>query len=98
MQTVTNEIKDIFCVVKEIVYPGRCPVCDGILNAFEIRNGRIRRGRLIHDDCRKKISYVKAPTCIKCGKSLGGEDVDSEYCDDCAKMRHSYDRGFSLFQ
>ncbi len=98
MQTVTNEIKDIFCVVKEIVYPGRCPVCDGILNAFEIRNGRIRRGRLIHDDCRKKISYVKTPTCIKCGKSLGGEDVDSEYCDDCAKMRHSYDRGFSLFQ
>ena len=98
MQTVTKEIKDIFCVVKEIVYPGRCPVCDGILNAFEIRNGRIKRGRLIHEDCMKKIKYVKAPTCIKCGKGLTGADADREYCDDCAKIKHAYDRGFSLFK
>ena len=98
MQTVTKEIKDIFCVVKEIVYPGRCPVCDGILNTFEIRKGRIKRGRLIHEDCIKKIKFVKAPTCIKCGKGLTGADADREYCDDCAKMKHAYDRGFSLFQ
>lgn len=98
MQTVTKEIKDVFFVVKEIVYPRRCPVCDGILNTFELKDRRIKRGRLIHDDCIKKIKYVKAPTCIKCGKGLKGEDADKEFCDDCAKMKHSYDRGFSLFQ
>ena len=98
MQTVTKEIKDVFFVVKEIVYPRRCPVCDGILNTFELKDRRIKRGRLIHDDCIKKIKYVKAPICIKCGKGLKGEDAGKEFCDDCAKMKHSYDRGVSLFQ
>ncbi|MBO4458027.1 MAG: ComF family protein [Butyrivibrio sp.] len=98
MLTGTKEIKDVFRVVKEIVYPGRCPVCDGILNTFEIKNGKIKRGGLIHKDCIKKIRYVKQPTCIKCGKGLKGADADREFCEDCSRTRHLYDRGFSLFE
>ncbi len=98
MQTVTKDLRDVFCVVKEIIYPGRCPVCDGILNTFEIKDGKLQRGGLIHRECAKKIRYVKPPTCIKCGKSLKGVYADGEFCEDCAKIKHAYDRGFSVFE
>ena len=98
MLTETKEIRDVFNVVKEMIYPGRCPVCDGVLSTFVIKDGKIKRGGLIHKDCAEKIRYVKQPVCIKCGKRLKGANRDKEFCEDCAKIKHAYDRGFSLFE
>lgn len=81
----------------DIIYPGRCPVCDGILNAFEIRNGRLKRGGCVHRDCICNVRYVRGNTCMKCGKPLEKDSTD-EYCADCKKNRHFFDRGFSVFE
>ncbi len=83
--------------VLDIIYPGRCPVCDGLTRAIEIKGGRIVPGKLIHDECLSGIQYVRGATCCKCGKPLE-EDSDAEYCLDCMTVRHHYDRGFSVFQ
>ena len=81
----------------DLIYPRRCPICDGIVGPYEFRNGHIKRAGLAHRDCLKKIEYVKGPTCLKCGKPLGA-DKDAEYCSDCIKRKHSFTRGFSVFR
>jgi len=35
------------------------------------------------------------PVCSKCGKPI--EKIDEEFCDDCNRKKHSFDRGYSLF-
>ena len=72
----------------DFLYPGRCPVCDGIVPAFEIRDGHIRRGGLIHRSCHRKIKYVRGATCV---------NPTAEYCDDCRTTVHCFDRGYSVF-
>ncbi len=81
--------------ILDLLYPARCPVCDGVVGIFELRNGKIRKTHYIHRQCLKKIEYVRGATCMKCGKPLG--DGDGEYCIDCMRVRHNYDRGFSVF-
>ncbi len=82
--------------VLDIVYPRRCPVCDGAVSFFVLKEGRLQTGGLVHDKCLEKIEYVKGPTCLKCGKPLGIEST-AEYCDDCRKRSHSFDKGYSVF-
>ena len=80
----------------DYIYPRRCPVCDGIVGAFEFRDGKVRRGGYAHRKCLKKIEYVKGPICCKCGKPLGA-DIYAEYCSDCSRKKHFFTRGFSVF-
>ncbi|MBP3280541.1 MAG: ComF family protein [Butyrivibrio sp.] len=80
----------------DIIYPRHCPVCDGVLPAFTFEGGRIKRGRIIHRDCIKKIEFVKGSTCFKCGKPLGKDSLE-EYCQDCREKRHFFKRGYSVF-
>ncbi len=80
----------------DFIYPRRCPVCDKAVGMFELRNGKIKRSGLAHRDCLKKIEYVKGAVCCKCGKPLGAYSTE-EYCEDCVRVRHYYDRGFSVF-
>ena len=80
----------------DLIYPRHCPICDGLVGMFEFRDGRIRRAALAHRQCLKKIEYVKDPTCQKCGKPLG-RDSTEEYCEDCRRTKHLFDRGFSVF-
>jgi ComF family protein len=80
----------------DIIYPSRCPICDGALNAFEIRGSRLRPGRVIHPECYRKVEYVKEPMCMKCGKPLPEGSLE-EYCPDCSRVKHQFDRGFSVF-
>ena len=81
----------------DFIYPRRCPVCDGVIPAFELRDGRIRPGGYIHSRCRDKIEYVRGNTCARCGKPLPGNSC-REYCSDCMKTRHLFDAGFSVFR
>ncbi len=70
----------------DLVYPRRCPVCDGLLPFG---------GPLICNSCRGVPKPVREPRCRKCGKMLLSEA--REYCADCMSMRHSFDRAVSMF-
>ena len=68
------------------LYPARCPVCDGLLG---------RQERLICRACASDLHFLQEPLCFHCGKPLSGEEI--EYCSDCRRKKHSYDRGFAPF-
>ena len=93
-----KELKETQSIVFDLLFPRRCPVCDGIVPPFVYSDGKILRGGLIHDGCRKKPKPVKGATCMKCGKPLMKTEEDEEHCLDCRKHVHCFDRGFSLFK
>lgn len=66
------------------LYPNRCPVC-----------GKVLHDTLICAECRKKLKYVKQPTCFSCGKPLA--DDSREYCVDCRKRAHEFCQGKAVF-
>ena len=80
-----------------LLYPRHCPVCDDLLPVVEFKNGELRTGRLIHEACARKIRYIKGDTCMKCGKPLAAAEREQEYCGDCRRIRHVFDRGFAVF-
>ena len=69
----------------EILYPGRCAVCDEI----EVT------GRGICPSCRNKVQAAGEPACKKCGKPL--VDEREEFCSDCGKKQHVYTQGKAVF-
>lgn len=69
-----------------LLYPRRCPVCDGPVRPWNA---------LICRDCEPVLEYIKPPRCMKCGKHIG--DDGKEYCADCAAHAHFYDSGRALF-
>ncbi len=69
-----------------ILYPRRCPICDGV----------VRFGSKICPKCRKTVLFTGKDTCLKCGKPL--RDGMEAVCSDCRRMRHVFDRGFALFR
>lgn len=71
--------------ILDILYPARCPVCHEIVKG----KGRICKG------CRKKLRYIKEPKCKKCGKEI--EKPEQEYCRDCQRFGHSFDKGAAVF-
>lgn len=72
--------------ILDILYPRRCPVCDGIVPPED---------GLICRTCAKKLPYIKEPCCMKCGKELRHEE--EEYCMDCKKWERAYTQGKALF-
>ena len=71
--------------ILEILYPARCPVCHGILKG---KDG-------ICPECRKRLHYIKEPKCKKCGKQI--EKNEMEYCRDCQRFAHAFDKGAAVF-
>lgn len=71
--------------ILDILYPARCPVCHGV------RQGKDD----ICPSCQKKLPYIKEPRCKKCGKEI--EKPEQEYCRDCQRFPHSFDRGAAVF-
>lgn len=69
-----------------LLFPLRCPVCDGIVPVGE---GKICRA------CRRKIRYVSEPRCQKCGRQLN--DEKRPFCTSCERTRHIFDRGIALY-
>lgn len=70
----------------DLLFPLRCPVCDGIVPTGE---GRVCR------TCRRKIRYVYEPQCQKCGRQLN--DDAKLFCAACESTRHIFDRGVALY-
>lgn len=72
-----------------MLYPRRCPSCDEI----------IPQGRgLICPACvkAKKMTRIKEPYCMKCGKEL--EREGSSLCGDCKKASHLFERSRAVFR
>lgn len=78
-------------VLIDIVYPPRCPLCEKIILAVP---GRKRTGAC--SACIKKIGFIQSPRCFKCGKQLSRDE--QEYCTDCRKAKHVYDRGVAALE
>ena len=73
----------------EILYPARCPLCE------EILPGRCgKRTQFACKACVERIPYIHSPRCMKCGKQLEG--VAQEYCQDCEKREHIFERGIGV--
>jgi len=72
--------------ILNLLFPGRCVVCDGLVD---------RQGEGVCSQCRNKMIYIKEPCCMKCGKQLKKEE--QEYCEDCRKMKHVYIQGTALY-
>ncbi len=68
-----------------LLFPRRCPVCGEIV---------VPKGDLICPGCVKKLSFVKGPVCMRCGKEL--IQRDGEYCYDCMRHRRSFEQGAAL--
>lgn len=73
-------------LIKELIYPPRCPFCDDIL---------LPGTGKICVPCRRIPEYVKEPVCKKCGKPL--DNMEQEYCGDCMEKNHHFKEGAALF-
>lgn len=71
----------------DLLYPRRCPLCQTIT----------KNHALVCEDCEKDAPYVLQPYCMKCGKPMRKEEETKEYCFDCIKQEHVFERNYSLF-
>ena len=78
-------VKICYNNILNILFPRRCPVCARIV---------MPKGFLICPDCMKKLSWVRRPTCKKCGKEVIGDTI--EYCYDCTRHKRSFEYGLSV--
>lgn len=72
--------------IVNLLFPLRCPVCDGIVPAGE---GNVCR------ECRRKIRYISEPRCLKCGCQL--YDAAEIFCTACERTQHIFDKGIALY-
>ncbi len=79
------KVTHLFKLVLGLLYPLRCPVCDGIVLPF---------GEKICTECLPKLKLITPPYCMKCGKKVKEGDY---YCPDCQRYEHLYVRGRALY-
>ena len=76
----------IFEAVKDLLFPRRCPVCDGIVTPM---------GEKICASCLPVLKPVRAPWCMVCGKGLAKE---GELCEECKNGKlHFFRRARALY-
>ena len=71
----------------QLIYPRRCAICGEIVKEED---------GLIHAICRMKLTFLKEPKCVKCGKMV--DTSEQEYCFDCRKKNYHYIKGFPLLK
>ncbi len=69
-----------------LLFPLRCPFCDGIVTSF---------GEKVCRECAGRQRLLMPPYCMKCGKKLWDEE---EFCSDCRKKNHVFVRGRALYE
>lgn len=69
--------KNSLRVLCDILFPRRCPVCDGLLEPELFEQG-------IHTECLSKLKPVHGSVCMQCGRPL--ENDTTEYCYDCQRL------------
>ncbi len=69
----------------QLLFPLRCPVCDDIV---------VPAGEKICLECLGKLKLLTPPWCMKCGKKMAKE---GEFCADCRRKGHLFERGRALY-
>jgi len=80
---------EIYMLAKKVInllYPRRCPICFEIVTKDE---------GMIHMRCRKLLTYIHDPVCLKCGKPI--ESSMKEYCSDCGRHHYTFNYGKALW-
>ncbi len=85
LSSLMEKIRKIDQWILDMLYPPRCPICDGVVLPEEG----------ICDLCRKKVRYVTEPACMQCGQPL--ENPRQEFCPDCMKKKHGFVQGKALW-
>lgn len=85
MQKIYAAGQKISTCLQRIFWPEICPFCRQVN-----RDG-------ICSECRKKLEEleIREPKCMRCGKPV--RRAEQEYCHDCARTHHIYDRGMALW-
>jgi len=73
----------------EIIYPSTCPICTQVLEK------KINEKIYICEECKKKLSYIESPRCLKCGKPV--DNAETEFCYDCSRVKHLYAQGVGVW-
>lgn len=67
----------------DLLYPPTCPFCDR---------------QIMHTGvclaCKEQLPFIKGYRCMRCSKPVASQEI--EYCMDCAKQKHKYNKGISL--
>ena len=71
--------------IQEIICPPKCFICEKVLFI----------GEAVCSECAKKLPYISDLCCMKCGKPI--EDETKEYCADCIRKKHYFERNIALF-
>lgn len=96
---MTNKIRALGEIGMELLYPRKCVFCNEAVPMKSYKGILEKRTYdFLCEKCKEKIKdkYIEEPYCFKCGKQL--DDETGEYCDDCRKMHHTYDRGLAVFK
>ena len=79
----------------DLLFPRRCPFCDRPVPMSPQAPFRT----LACPSCEEKVrmlSPVRDALCCRCGKPL--ENSAAEYCSDCLRTRHVYERGCAVYR
>ncbi|MBR1844185.1 MAG: ComF family protein [Lachnospiraceae bacterium] len=78
--------------ILKFVFPSRCIMCDEVLPY-----GNKLSNEYLCDECKKKLEYIRKPTCKKCGAMVG--DESDTYCVRCKiDMHDNFISGFGLLR
>lgn len=85
-RTANGAWRQVWGALRQLLYPLRCPVCDRIVWPS---------GERICVECLGRLKVLTPPWCMKCGKKLREEQ---EYCSDCRRKKHGFERGRALYE
>ena len=75
----------------DLIFPRRCPACDRAVRPF---------GGIICRECEDQLLVRELSSemalCCQCGKPL--QDEHREFCEDCTKIHHRYQRGCAVYR
>jgi ComF family protein len=76
----------LYKAVVDMVFPRKCPLCHDIV---------IPKDKKVCPSCLSELLPIEEPCCKRCGKPI--EIPEQEYCYDCIKSEHHYERGFAIY-
>lgn len=71
--------------LQDILCPPKCIICERTLPV----------GENICKNCSDRLPYIGDVFCMKCGKPINSDS--EEYCSDCMKRKHYFERNISLW-
>lgn len=88
-------VSKLISVCVQTIYPRKCVMCQAVMS-IDRNNAKMGLQGEVCKKCKGKIKYISSLTCLKCGREIDREE--DEYCTDCRKKYHIFDKGISLFK